>query len=126
MAAETLNHFTMLAEQHSALQSNSNFNKAAGCTVPTVDLRTLSLMESSSEIALADIATGMQGLAHLITNYPSDVGNEAIVMPQIGSLLRVLGEALEFTHIAANVIADQQWAHERIAAKDVSSKKESK
>lgn len=80
-------------------------------------LRTrLNLLESNAEVAISDIAAGMQGLAQLITNYPSDVGDEAIIMPKIGRLLRVLGDALEFTHDAAHTIADRQWAHERLAA----------
>lgn len=116
MATETLNHFTLLAEQHLALLDYSEFNKTAGCTVPKVDTRTLNLLESNAEVAIADIAAGMQGLAHLITNYPSDVGMESTVMPQIGRLLRVLGEALEHTHDAAHMIADRQWAHGRIEA----------
>jgi len=116
MTTETLNHFTLLAEQHLALLDYSEFNKTAGCTVPKVDTRTLSLLESNAEVAIADIAAGMQGLAHLITNYPSDIGNESIVLPQVGRLLRVLGEALEFTHDAAHTIADRQWAHERLVA----------
>lgn len=116
MTTETLNHFTLLAEQHLALLDNSEFNKAAGCTVPKVDARTLNLLESNADVAIADIAAGMQGLAHLITNYPSDVGMEATVLPQVGRLLRVLGDALEFTQDAARTIADRQWAHERLAA----------
>ena len=116
MAAETLNHFTLLAEQHLALLDHSEFNKTAGCAAPKVDARTLNLLESNADVAIADIAAGMQGLAHLITNYPSDIGNESIVLPQIGRLLRVLGEALEFTNDAAHKIADRQWDHGRLAA----------
>lgn len=116
MTTETLNQFTLLAEQHLALLDHSEFNKTAGCTVPKVDARTLNLLESNADVAISDIAAGMQGLAQLITNYPSDVGDEAIIMPQIGRLLRVLSDALEFTHDAAHTIADRQWAHERLAA----------
>ena len=79
-------------------------------------IRTLNLLESNADVTIADIAAGMQGLAHLITCYPSDIGNESIVLPQVGRLLRVLGDALEFTQDAAHTIADRQWAHERLAA----------
>ncbi|WP_159876851.1 hypothetical protein [Aquitalea denitrificans] len=116
MATETLNHFTLLAEQHADLQEQGEIHKAAGCRIPKLNSRTLNLLESNAEVAIADIAAGMQGLAHLITNYPSDVGMESTVMPQIGRLLRVLGEALEHTHDAAHMIADRQWAHGRIEA----------
>ena len=116
MATDTTNHFTLLAEQHLALCDHGEFNKAAGCTVPKVDGRTLNLLESNADVAIADIAAGMQGLAHLIANYPSDIGNESIVLPQIGRLLRILGEALEFTNDAAHKIVDRQWDHDRLAA----------
>jgi len=110
------NTFILLAEQHLALLDHSDFNKTAGCCNPKVDTHTLSLLESHAEVAISDIAAGMRGLAHLITEYPSDAGVEPTVMPQIGRLLRVLGEALEFSHEAAHSIADRQWAHERLAA----------
>ena len=116
MTTDTTNHFTLLAEQHLAMCDHGEFNKAAGCTVPKVDGRTLNLLESNADVTIADIAAGMQGLAHLITCYPSDIGNESIVLPQVGRLLRVLGDALEFTQDAAHTIADRQWAHERLAA----------
>ena len=110
------NTFTALAQHHDSLEEHGEIHAAAGCYVPKLGKDTLSLLESHAEIAINDIAAGMQGLAHLITNYPSDVGMEATVMPQIGRLLRVLGDALEFTHDAAHTIADRQWAHERLAA----------
>lgn len=112
----TENTFTMIAEHHESLEEHGEIHEVAGCYVPKLDKHTLSLLESHAEIAIADIAAGMQGLAHLITNYPSDVGMEGAVMPQIGRLLRVLGDALEHTHDAAQKIANRQWAHDRIAA----------
>ena len=45
-----------------------------------------------------------------------NIGNESIVLPQIGRLLRILGEALEFTNDAAHKIVDRQWDHDRLAA----------
>lgn len=116
MTTDTTNHFTLLAEQHLALCDHGEFNKTASCAAPKVDARTLNLLESNADVTIADIAVGMQGLAHLITCYPSDIGNESIVLPQVGRLLRVLGDALEFTQDAAHTIADRQWAHERLAA----------
>lgn len=126
MATKTQNQFTLLAEQHLALRDYSHYSEAADGPAPKIDLATLSLLESHADVTITDIAAGMQGLSQLINNYPSDAGMESSIMPRIGSLLRILGEALEFTHDAANLIADQQCGHERIAAKAVSSKKERK
>jgi hypothetical protein len=82
------------------LRDNSHFSEAADGAGGS---STLSLLESRRR-AITDIATGMQGLSQLINNYPSDAGMESSIMPRIGSLLRILGEALEFTHDAANLL----------------------
>ena len=112
----TENTFIALAQHHDGLEEHGEIHAAAGCYVPKLGKDTLSLLESHAEIAINDIAAGMQGLAHLITNYPSDVGMEATVMPQIGRLLRVLGDALEHSQDASVKIANRLWAHDRIAA----------
>ncbi|AXK40687.1 hypothetical protein [Crenobacter cavernae] len=91
----TPNAFLYLAENHQTL-SRGPWHGAAQGTEPLADPAVLRLAESHAEVICSDVADSLQALSRLLSNCPRETGDEAALMPNVGALLRILGDALEF------------------------------
>ncbi|MBX9267501.1 hypothetical protein [Chromobacterium violaceum] len=104
---------SMAASLH-ALNTPSTWNATAECCMPTLPEDDAHFSQSCAEITQTDVACGLQCLGQLLTSYPRDIGNEAELLPQIGSLLRVLGGGLELANATAQLTDDQLDRHAQL------------
>jgi len=110
----TQNSFTLLAEHHNTLTDNGPYNRDAGCIAPLDDERTIGMLESHAECLCCDVTDGLKALGALVANYPRDCGEEDLILPRVGALIRLLGEVLEYARDSHDDATDRLYRHQRI------------
>jgi hypothetical protein len=110
----TQNSLTKLAEHHHALTNHGPFDTTAACCTPLADKSTIGMLESHAECLCCDVTDGLQALGALVANYPRDCGEEELIMPRVGALIRLMGEVLEYARDAKDAAADRLYQYREI------------
>ncbi|MTD33249.1 hypothetical protein [Paludibacterium denitrificans] len=115
------NLIATLMESYAALHAEPRRQPGVPCSAPTVSEHDLSVLESTVQVMQDDVAAALQGLGQLVSNYPRGIGDEAEILPKLGSMLRVMGDALAVANDSGTAVSNQQWIHEQIRTKSPES-----
>jgi hypothetical protein len=110
----TNNLLIHLAENHRILTQDGPYDKSTHCSTPLADSRTFSRLESDADCVCHDVKNSLHALAQLVTSDPSDIGDEDTLMPQVGVMIRLLGQTLEFAMDAKDAAGTRIWTHQHI------------
>ena len=113
------NSFVALASGFSDIRAEKGFHKPSNCQIPGIAADDASYLEIHASVMLDQITGGIQAVGELMTEYPAMAGNAAVLMPQLGALLRVLGDAAEYAASQQKRLVDAQFSHEQMKLKGV-------
>ena len=108
------NLIALLVENHAALTAETRRHPTAPCSIPALSERDLGMLESNIEVIQNDVASSLQDLSQLVSNYPSHIGDEDELLPKIGRMVGMLGDLLDVANKSATDVANGLWQHEQI------------